>query len=53
MAKTTQTYEIVRSKEQPTKIIGWLTSGTYIGAYALIILAYTLTLIMTLSLFIA
>ncbi|OUJ18285.1 hypothetical protein AMET1_1196 [Methanonatronarchaeum thermophilum] len=53
MTKTTQPHEVVKSKEYPTELTGWLASGTYLGAYALIILAYTITLILTLYTFMA
>ena len=53
MTKTTRPHEVVRSKEYPAGISEWLASGTYIGAYALIILAYGLTLALTLYVFMA
>ncbi|WGI17914.1 hypothetical protein [Methanonatronarchaeum sp. AMET-Sl] len=53
MTKTTDTHEVVKSKEYPTELVGWLASGTYMGAYALILLAYTITIILTLYTFMA
>ncbi|UOY10079.1 hypothetical protein [Methanonatronarchaeum sp. AMET6-2] len=53
MTKTTEPHEVVRSKEHPTEIFEWIASGTYLGAYSLIIIAYAATIIMTLYLFMA